>query len=331
LLVTRDFLSQRMLCGAGSLLLAFFACAAAARTLGGLAERRMWLLTPLFLANPIVLVTVQVGNFHLAAVSLCLLCWVALERRNDGLTGTLLAVATLAKIFPGLLGIVLLTHRRWRATLFTVLAAAALCALSVAVLGPGVWRDFLFYHLPRIRTGEAFHFMAESAQNIEYNLAPFGIPFKLGALGFAGWGWGQTRLFSSVYTVLLLGLGVLASRNQGCPRHRLIVWLGLVMLGSLQSPYAAAFVLVTVILLLLPLAAEVRSRRGTVAFVATWILLSITPPGFEARVAIALSLVRIAALYAFLLWVVLRRDRSGGLDAGRGEVFPARDESPIAG
>lgn len=312
LLVTTDFLSLRMLFSAGSLVLALFACAATARTLGGVAERRIWLLAPLFMASPLVLVVLQVGNFHLAAVSLCLLCWVALERQNHGLTGALLATATLAKIFPGLLGVLLLMQRRWRAVVFTAVAAAVFCLPSVALLGTGVWHDFFRYHMPRVQSGEAFRFMAESAQNIEFNLAFFGIPFKLGALGLEGWGWGQTRIFGHVYTVLLLALAVIASRNEGSPQHRLTVWLALVMLGSLQSPYAAAFVLVTVTLLLLALVAEVRSWRGVAALVVTWAVFSIFPPGIDSKVAIAISLVRMAALYAFLVWVVSRRAGAAG-------------------
>lgn len=308
LLLTTDFMSLRILFSAGTLVLLLFACAAAAKTLGGVAERRIWLLTPLLVANPLVLLILQVGQFHLSAVSLCLLCWVALERQNHAPAGALLALATLAKIFPGLLGVVLLMQRRWRAVVFTILSASIICALSVAVLGTKVWVDFLVYHMPKVQSGEAFRFMAESNQNIEFNMAFFGIPFKLRALGLEGWGWGQTRAFGNVYTVLLLALAVLAGRNKGGPQHRLTVWLALVMLGSLQSPYAAAFVLVTVSLLLLVLVAEVRSRRGVAAFVGTWVLFSIFPPGIDTKVAIAISLVRMAALYAFLIWAVSRRE-----------------------
>src|SRR5262245_1993658 len=255
LLVTADFPSQRILFGAASLALMLFACAVVARTLGGVAERRMWLLTPLFAAHAVVRVTLQVGNFHLAAVALCLLCWVALERRRDGLTGALLAAATLAKIFPGLLGVLLLVQRRWRAVGLTALAAAAICALSVAVLGTEVWREFLFYHLSRVQSGEALRFMAASTREIAFNLAPFGIPFQLGALGLEGWGWSQSRLFGNVYTALLLMLAVLAGRNEGSPRHRLTVWLAILLLASLRSPYAAPFVLTTLIVFFLVLVA----------------------------------------------------------------------------
>jgi len=102
-------------------------------------------------------------------------------------------------------------------------------------------------------------------------------------------------------------LAVLAGWNKGSPRHRLSVWLAIVMLASLRSPYAAPFVLSTMILLFLVLVAEVRSRRGLAAFVAVWAMLSLPTPISDPRVSIAVSLVRMFALYAFLLWAVLRR------------------------
>ena len=309
LLLTTDFLSQRMLFAAASLALLLCACAAAAKALGGVAERRIWLLTPLFMAHPLVLVTLQVGNFHLAAVALCLLCWVALERRRDGLTGALLAVATLAKMWPGLLGVPILVQRRWRAAGITVLVAAALCALSVAVLGTKVWRDFLFYHLPAVQSGEALRFLAASPREIAFNVAPFGIPFKLRELGLEGWGWDRARLFGNVYTAVLLVLAALAGRNEGAPRHRLTVWLAVVMLGSLRSPYAAPFVASTVIVLFLVLVAEVRSPRGVAAFVAVVAAFSVPTPSSDPWTLIAVSLAQVVALYAFLLWAVLRRER----------------------
>jgi alpha-1,2-mannosyltransferase len=307
LLVSSEFLSQRLWFGAASLLLMLFACAAAANTLGGVAERRIWLLTPIFVGSPLVLGTLQVGNFHVAAVALCLLCWVALERHRDGVAGTLLAVATLAKIFPGLLGVLLLVQRRWRAVGYTCLAATIICGLSVAVLGTKVWSDFLFYHLPHVQSGEALAFLAATPREIAFNHAPFGIPFKLQALGLTSWGWAEARLLGHVYTVLLFVLAVLAGRNKGSPQHRATVWMAIVMLASLRSPYAAPFVLSTMSLVLLMLVAEVRSRSHLAAFVAVSIVIVSPTPPSDPAVEITWSLVRIAVLYGFCGWLVLRK------------------------
>jgi hypothetical protein len=117
-------------------------------------------------------------------------------------------------------------------------------------------------------------------------------------------------MFSRVYAVLLVALTVLASRNQGSPRHRLSVWLAVVMLGSLQSPFAATFVAVTMIMLLLAMTTEVRGRRDVVAFVATLAVFSLPVPGLGAKAAIAVSLARMVPLYAFLAWVALRREKA---------------------
>jgi hypothetical protein len=60
--------------------------------------------------------------------------------------------------------------------------------------------------------------------------------------------------------------------------------------------------------LLLVLAAEVRSWRGLAAFVAVWASFSIPTPISDPKAAIAVSLARMVVIYAFFLWVVLRRE-----------------------
>jgi alpha-1,2-mannosyltransferase len=186
----------------------------------------------------------------------------------------------------------------------------------VAVLGTKVWKDFLFYQLPRVQSGEALRFMAASTREIAFNLAPFGIPFKLGALGLEGWGWARARLFGNIYSALLLVLAVLAGRNKGGPQHRLTVWLAVVMLASLRSPYAAPFVLSTLVVLFLVLVAEVRSGRGVAAFVAVGAIFSIQTPSSDPGVQIAVSLARMVPLYALLLWLVLRRETASPAPGG---------------
>lgn len=47
-----------------------------------------------------------------------------------------------------------------------------------------------------------------------------------------------------------------------------------------------------------------------------WAFFSIFPPGLPVKVAMVVSLVRMAALYAFLAWVALRKE-SPALEGGR--------------
>lgn len=184
-----------------------------------------------------------------------------------------------------------------------------LCALSVAVLGVTVWRDFLFYHLPHVQSGEALRFLAGSPREIAMNLAPFGVVFKLRALGLVDWSWPQARLVGSVYTGLLVVLTALAARNnKGGSAHRLTVWLAITMLASLRSPYAAPFVATTVVVLLMVLFAEVRARRHLAVALGAWVLFSVPTPSSDPQVEIAASLARLALIYVFLVWAALRRD-----------------------
>jgi hypothetical protein len=233
---------------------------------------------------------------------------VALERQHDARAGAFLAIATLAKIFPGVLGVILLVQRRWRAVGYTCVAAAAVCALSVAVLGTRVWHDFVFYHLPRLQSGEALRFMTASAREVESNRAPFGIPFKLAALGYTGWGWAQARRIQSVYTALLLALTAYAGWRPAGPQHRLTVWLAILMLASLRSPFAPIYVVATVIVLFLVLTAEVRSRRQLAYFLCALAMFSIPTPGTDPKTLIAVSLVQMVLQFALLLWAALRRE-----------------------
>ncbi|MFT3772608.1 MAG: transposase [Minicystis sp.] len=62
------------------------------------------------------------------------------------------------------------------------------------------------------------------------------------------------------------------------------------------------------------LAAEVRSRRSVAAYLAIWATVSLPTPPSGPRVEIAVSLARAAVIYAFLLWVTLRRE-TASLDA----------------
>jgi hypothetical protein len=79
------------------------------------------------------------------------------------------------------------------------------------------------------------------------------------------------------------------------------------MCASLRSPYAAPFVVTTVILLLLVMTAEVRSRGTAFAFAITYAIFSFPMPISDPWRAMAWSLTQVGLLYLLLLRVTLRR------------------------
>ncbi len=99
-----DFLAQRALWFGLNGLFAAFGIWRVARWIDGTAAHRVLLLAPLFLGSVPVLVTLQIGNFHLAVTALSLLAMVALHRQRAATGGALLAMAILSKISPGILG-----------------------------------------------------------------------------------------------------------------------------------------------------------------------------------------------------------------------------------
>ena len=94
----------------------FFVAVAAGLALwvGGVAGRMgLWLLPLAFTAFP-ALHNFQYGQFHLAGIALAVGGMLALERRRRALGGLMIAAAVCAKIFPGIVLVILAVQRRWR-------------------------------------------------------------------------------------------------------------------------------------------------------------------------------------------------------------------------
>ncbi|MCB1193730.1 MAG: DUF2029 domain-containing protein, partial [Leptospiraceae bacterium] len=310
LLFTGNYFSIRAFVGGLSLIFAIFSIFMIAKTLGGIHEKRIYIFTPFLVSTPPMLITIQVGNFHLIAISLCLLIWVYSEKNKFSLSGTLLAIATISKIFPGLLGVLFIIQKQYRIILATIVAAIAICGISYIVFGSKIWHDFIFYHLPHVQTGRALSFMVDGDQNIEFNLSPFGIPFKLAALGIFNFSWNEAKIFGNIFSIFLLGIGIIAGRKKGSPQFRLSTWIALVMFASLRSPFAGAFVILTVSFLLLILVSEVNSIQSIIFFILAYIAFSLPIPVENSKVAIGISFVRILLLYSFLLWIILRKEKA---------------------
>ncbi|WP_026369261.1 glycosyltransferase family 87 protein [Kallotenue papyrolyticum] len=102
-----------------------------------------WLLLGAALCWYPVQAHLALGQLSLPVVASLLAGWALLRRQRDGWAGALIGLATLIKMFPGLLGLYLLLTRRWRALISmgaTVLVGYGLC---LALAG---WDDVARYH-----------------------------------------------------------------------------------------------------------------------------------------------------------------------------------------
>jgi hypothetical protein len=260
----------------------------AAGWIGGKAGWRMALLFPVFWLSMPVLAGQQMGNFHVATVALAVLAMLAFARRRDVAGGALLAFAVAAKLSPAVLLVYLAVRRRWWALAWTAAFGVLLVALTWLVFGAQPFRSFIQYHVPRLASGEAFAFifdpaaMAARPGPVAGNLSPFGLVFKLQRLGVPGATATLARAISVVYLALVLLLAAFAARRSQASepdrRSLLLGWLALISLGSFQAPFIpASYGSLSVIWLLLALAAGVR-RRGTWAALALiWLMTWLTP------------------------------------------------------
>jgi Glycosyltransferase family 87 len=306
-----DFMAQRALWfGLNGLLLAV-ALWVVARWIDGGRTHRALLMTPLFFGCLPVLATLQIGNFQVTVVMISVLAMVAFDTRRDATGGALLALAVLSKLSSGLLGVVLVVQRRWRAVAWTAAFGLLLLAVSTAMLGTRPITSFVTYTLPRLASGEAFSFLDDATFSILTNMSPFGLPFKLQLMGLdVGDPWVVARKLGRVYTLVLLALAALAAlRPRGDRRDQAIVWMSLLVLAALQSPFGPGYTLIAVLWAITLLAVEVRTLRGGVFLVLLWLGITVVPPWPVLAWFAAHSVLQSTLAVAVPVWLIARAPR----------------------
>lgn len=267
-------------------LVAFIAIAAWMR---GRAGATTLLLLPAIMLSSAVMFGLQFGQVHLLVVAASVAGMMQLARGRTKTGATLLAFAIATKIFPGLLLVHLAVRRQWRAIGATLAALAAMFALATIVLGPGTIAAFVTEHLPRIASGEAFAFAEGNPDNVSL----YGLAFKLAALGVDGAGRELAMLLAWIWTAIAVALAIFGSRLRGLHSHGselhgsildadparaadVLVWLAIVCLGTLRSPFAPLYTAIGV-LWVLAVAVSVRGWNKALVVIA-WILLQGAPP-----------------------------------------------------
>lgn len=314
--------------------LAFFGIAFAfARWIGGKRGTAALLLVPLVWISVPSMLNFQYGQFHVTTIALAVAAFVALESRRHVGGGALLAASILSKGFPGILLIPLLLQRRWKAAAWTGAWMVALTGLALAVLGPDPFVAFVEYHLPRVRSGAAFAFDEVWPQmaSLLYagNVSPFSLVQKLEVLGVPGMSKALAGAVQTTFSVLLVGVAVLAARVR--PREdRALVWLALLNLAAMTSPAAwGDYVPVGTLWLLTALAVRSASTTATAVMAAAWVtsflLPGVVPIGdFPSEVpSLILSVAITVLLIGFNGWLALR-------PSALRETAPWRRESSAA-
>jgi hypothetical protein len=236
---------------------------------------RFVLLAPFIYLSPPVQLTLQMGNFQVAAIALALVAMVAIARGRAVMGAAVLSFVVLAKLFPGVLLLVLAVRRQWRPLLLTLGAIALWVGLALLILGPAPFEAFWRFQLPRIESGEAFPHLHNPAV-MAVNQAVHGIPAKLALFGM---GSGSARLASAlawIYTLVPCALALILGRRHSGPT----LWALLLALGTYRSPflpqeYAA---LGAVLVLCLVVARHPFDGRRVLVLVATFLLLIVQAP-----------------------------------------------------
>jgi alpha-1,2-mannosyltransferase len=285
--------------------------------IGGQAGRRAALLLPaVWLALP-TLITLQTGNFQLAALALSVWAMMQFERRNHAAGGAMLAVAVF-KIFPGILCAWLLFTRRWLPLAWTVAFTLLYAGVAVLVFGTQPFQDFATFELPRIASGELWSWLEipELAGVVAINNSIPGLVLKLRVLGFEGMGYQRMAAAAWVWSVALLAIALLAARRGGAlPRMQQAgMWIALLGLAALRSPFVPDDygLFPALWLWALVAAAMATTLLRTVVLAALWLALALVMPWAMAEPAqipllLAVSTASQAAAIAFWIWALMRR------------------------
>lgn len=242
-----------------------------------------WLIPAVWAAPPILL-ALQLGNFQPSAFGWSMGAMLLAASGWAVAGGALLGFCAAGKLFPGVLVLYLAARQQWKPVVATAAWALAWLLVAIAWFGLKPQWDFLLYQLPRIQSGEAFFWIDDpTAQAINFSV--YGLVVKLRAVGVPG----MTRAFgntlASIYGAAVLALAAYvgwrsrrADLNHVASRlPEAMIWLALLNLGSLRSPFVPdAYALVGTLWLGSLLVA--RQRRLTplalVAAAVSWFAFS---------------------------------------------------------
>jgi alpha-1,2-mannosyltransferase len=278
MLVAPEFLAFRMVWFGLNGLALLVAFVLVARSLGSAVGTRALLLSPLVMAAIPTITFMQKGNVQGAMIAMAMIAMMLFERRRWAGGGALLAFATVSKLFPGLFVVYLLAQRRWRAVFWTAGFAALLGLVTLVDLGGAPYAGFLD-HLPGLVGGEAFpQFRNPAAMALNYSVP--GIVFKLKLFGVPGMGFGASKVVGWLYTAGVVAAVWLVGRLTLRDDDKPLVWLAILVLATLRSPFLPqGYGVFPALWLITLLAAKSQPNAKTLGLtLTTWLALNVYWP-----------------------------------------------------
>ena len=273
-----DFTRLRMLwfgLSGGVVLLAFLAVS---RFLSPAAGTRALLLAPLVWLSFAMLSCLQKGNVQVVVIAASMLAMVLFASERDAAGGAILAFVTLSKIYPGMLILLLLVQRRWRAMAWTAAAGILFSVVSLIDTGWTPYASFL-HRLPQILGGEAFPAFRNPAA-IAINVSIPGLVFKLGQLGVPGMSFLASKIVGWAYTLVIVAAIVLLGRRTLEKDELPAISMAILILATLRSPFLPlGYAAIPPLWLLTLMAARFAPTGRILAIVAIlWLALNVYWP-----------------------------------------------------
>jgi alpha-1,2-mannosyltransferase len=238
------------------------------------ASGALW-LAPFVLIPPAMIITFLMGNVQLAIIAASLIAMVLFERGRYAAGSTLLAYATVSKLYPALLIFYLLLRRDWRAVAWTAGAALVIVVVTIIDFGIEPYRVFIA-ELPELLGGEAFAaFRNPSA--IAVNESIPGLPFKLALFGVPHMGFLASKVLAWTYTAIVVVLTARFALRPAVPGREPIAWLAILILATLRSPFLPTYAPFPSLWLATLIAAFTwRHGRPAAGAVICWAVLAFT-------------------------------------------------------
>ena len=277
-LLTPDFARLRMLWFGLSGAVILVGLVVVSRFMGPAAGTRALLLSPLVWMSVPMLSVLQKGNVQAMVIAAAMLAMVLFERGRRAAGGAVLAFVTLAKLYPGLLILYLLVRRQWRALAWTATFAVLFLVLTLLDIGWGPYAAFID-RLPALLGGEVFPaFRNPMAMAINFSIP--GLAFKAKLLGVPGMSFGAAKIVGWVYTLVAAAATIVAGRRATGNDEKPLVWMAILILATLRSPFLPqAYAAVPSLWMLTLLAAtRVPSARTLLTVLFAWAALNIYWP-----------------------------------------------------